>query len=161
MICSRLVVIAYGNPLRGDDGLGWHAAEQLKKTSASSDVEILQEQQLVPELALPIARAKAVIFVDAAAPQATRAHPGEIHIVEIGKEETLRASESPFHHHFSPQSLLALARQLYGARTRAFIATLHGEDFTPGERLSKPVELAMHEFVGRIENLILDLGNSG
>jgi hydrogenase maturation protease len=160
MNSSRVVVIAYGNPLRGDDGLAWRVAGQLKKTFASSEVEIFEQQLLVPELAEPMIRAKAVIFVDAAAPQDWD-DAGEIHVVELGKEETLRARESAFHHQVSPASLLALAARLYRARPRAYIATLNGQDFSPGERLSAPVERAMPEFVARIENLIRDLSGSG
>jgi hydrogenase maturation protease len=160
MNSSRVVVIAYGNPLRGDDGLAWRVAGQLKKALASSVVEILEQQQLVPELAEPMARAGAVIFVDAAAAQGT-SDPGEIRIVEFEEEVALRAGESPFHHQISPASLIALAGRLYGARPRAFVATLKGHDFSPGDRLSTPVERAMPEFVDRLQKLILDLTRSG
>lgn len=159
MNASGVVVIAYGNPLRGDDGLAWRAAGQLKKTFASSDVEVLEQQQLVPELAESISCAKAVIFVDAAAAHGIRDH-AEICIVELGKEEVLRASESAFHHHISPASLVALAEKLYGARPHVFVATLTGRDFGAGERLSTSVERAMPEFVSRIETLIRDLSTS-
>jgi hydrogenase maturation protease len=151
---SRLLVIAYGNPLRGDDGLAWLAAKQLKTLFASSDVEILEQQQLVPEIAEAISRVTTVVFIDAAAPQAANTHPGAIAIVEIAKEETKQVGKSPFHHHFSPTSLLALTAQLYGVRPRAFIATLTGEDFGPGERLSAAVEQAMPEFLAQIEKVI-------
>ena len=160
MSFSRVVVIAYGNPLRGDDGLAWRVAERLKKVFAPSDVEILRQQQLVPELAEPISRAKAVIFLDAAA-QTTSFRSGDISIVEIGERETARANESPLHHYFSPASLLALAQKLYGATPRAFVATMKGQDFGPGEHLSALVERAIPEFLTRVEKLIRELATSG
>jgi hydrogenase maturation protease len=187
MARSRVLVIAYGNPVRGDDGLAWRAAEQVKKLFPSADVEVpdvevpdvnvLERHQLVPELAEDVSRSLAVIFVDAAAAQPGTTQSGEVHVAEITDREVHRASESPFHHQFSPMSLLALAAELYGAgpapvgphsagchpvrhhsaRPRAFVATLTGENFAPGERLSPVVERAMPEFVRRIEELIRKL----
>lgn len=154
---SCLLLIAYGNPLRGDDGLAWRAAEQLKRIFASSGVEIVEQHQLVPELAELISRVASVIFLDAAAPHATNAHPGEISVVEIAETETQPAGKSPFHHHLSPASLLGLTAQLYGVRPRAFVATLTGEDFGLGEHLSPAVERAMPEFLAQIEKLIRQL----
>jgi hydrogenase maturation protease len=154
---SRVIVIAYGNPLRGDDGLAWHAADELKSKFASSDVEILKRHQLVPELAEDISHANLVIFMDAAVEKTANAPSAELRILEIGQQETTWANGSPFHHQFSPASLLALTLKLYKARPRAFVAELLGKDFDPGERFSPAVQHAMPEFVGRIEKLILEL----
>ena len=158
---SRVLVIAYGNAVRGDDGLAWRAAEQVKKLFPSADVEVpdvkvLERHQLVPELAEELSRSLAVIFVDAAAAQPGKTHPGEIQVAEITDQEVNSASE-PFHHQFSPMSLVALGKELYQSRPRAFVASLVGEDFAPGENLSPVVERAMPEFVRRIEKLIRDL----
>jgi len=154
---SHVVVIAYGNPLRGDDGLASHAADELRKNLTFPDVEILQVHQLAPELAENLSRSHVVVFVDASAAKPGKTQPGEIGIVEIGKQESNRATGSPFHHQFSPASLLALAAELYHTTPRAFLATMTGEDFSPGERLSPSIEGAMPEFVARIERLIRQL----
>lgn len=154
---AGIVVIAYGNSLRGDDGVAWRAADQLKKKFASADISVLQQHQLVPELAERISRARAVIFVDAADAQAAGTHTGEIRIDEIEIREIDRSTRSPFHHQLSPGSLLALAEMLYGSGPRAFVATLTGEDFSPGERLSPLVERALPDFLAKIERLIGEL----
>jgi hydrogenase maturation protease len=159
MTLSRLLVIAYGDPLRGDDGLAWHAAEELKQRNFP-DVEIMELHQLAPELAETISRSDAVIFVDAAAAAPGTVLAGEIRIVATSAREVGQHSSSPFHHQYSPASLLALAAQLYKARPRAFVASLVGEDFSPGERLSSGVENAMPEFLARIEKLILEVTGS-
>lgn len=151
----RIMVIAYGNSLRGDDGLAWDAAREVKKKFP--DIEIVERHQLVPELAESISRCEAVIFVDAAAPEAGGNQAGEIRIVEISEPESRRDLSSPFHHQYSPGSLLTLVAQLYGAKPRAFIASLVGQDFSPCEHLSPAVEHALPQFVARIENLILEL----
>jgi hydrogenase maturation protease len=158
MNSPRVVVIAYGNPLRGDDGLAWRAGDELRKKIPSPDVEIVQRHQLTPELAEDIRQADAVILVDTSAARVTNVLPGEIRIVEIGQQETSQATGSAFHHQFSPASLLALVVRLYGARPRAFVATLAGENFGPSECLSPAVERAIPEFVERIEKLIMELG---
>lgn len=157
MSLSQALVIAYGNPLRGDDGLAWRTASELKKRFPGEDVEILERHQLVPELAEQISRSEAVIFVDAAAAEAGKGQPGEIRIVEIVGQEIGRDSSLPFHHQYSPASLLSLAAQLYSAKPHAFIASLVGADFGAGEQLSSAVENAMPEFVAAIEKRIREL----
>ena len=61
----RVLIVAYGNPLRSDDGVGWVVAEELRRRLASPEVEVLQLQQLLPEVAESLSRADTVIFVDA------------------------------------------------------------------------------------------------
>lgn len=153
----RVIVIAYGNPLRGDDGLAWHAADELKQKFAPPQVEISQRHQLSPEIAEEIRHFDAVIFVDAAL--VGKAQPGEICTSEVSELELAQASASAFHHQYSPASVLALAAELYGARPSAFVATLTGQDFGPGERLSPAIEHAMPEFVAQIEVLIQQASN--
>lgn len=157
MSLPRVVVIAYGNPLRADDGLGWRVADDLQKKFSSPEIEILQVHQLAPELAESISRAHAVIFIDAAVAEIGTTRPGEIRIVEIGEHEINRAPNSAFHHQFSVISLLAIARQLYRSCPRAFVATLTGEDFNVGESLSPKIQRALPEFVLRIEGIIRSL----
>jgi hydrogenase maturation protease len=159
MELPRIIAIAYGNPLRGDDELAWRAADELKKKFR--DIEIVKEHQLVPELAESISRSEAVIFIDAAADEPGQDQAGKIRIVEMSEAEPGRDLSSPFHHQYSPVSLLALAAKLYGARPRAFVASLVGQDFGHGEHLSPAVENAMPEFLARIEKLILELKGSG
>lgn len=73
------LVIGIGNPLRGDDGVGWWLAQRAER--AGSLVRLVP--QLTPELALEVAAARRVLFVDAccaagraAAPQLRRLWPG-------------------------------------------------------------------------------------
>ena len=64
-IDDRVLVIAYGNPIRSDDGVAWHAAEEIRR-KLESLVEVICVHQLTPELAEEISRVSTVIFVDAA-----------------------------------------------------------------------------------------------
>jgi len=48
---ARVLVIGYGNTLRGDDGLGQRAAEALAQRALPDGVEVLSCHQLTIELA--------------------------------------------------------------------------------------------------------------
>lgn len=140
----RVLIVAYGNPLRSDDGVAWRAADALEGKLPDSEVEILEMHQLAPELAENLSRVEAVIFVDAS----EKGEPGEIHCEELSP-----TSEAPFAHQLSPGAVLLLARQVYGAGPRAFSLTLTGECFDHGEALSPAVVAALPGLVARIEGL--------
>jgi hydrogenase maturation protease len=145
---ARILVVAYGNPMRCDDGLAWHAADELAKKFTTPDVEIVRTHQLAPELAETISRSEVVIFVDSAS--AGEGKPGEVRSTRISSSEGLPR----FSHQFSPAAVLALARQLYNTTPDAFLLTLEGEHFDHGEILSPVVAVALPALVGRIEELI-------
>jgi hydrogenase maturation protease len=44
------LLIGYGNPLRGDDGLGWQVADQVAR-DADKSIKVVATHQLTPELA--------------------------------------------------------------------------------------------------------------
>lgn len=151
---SRILIIAYGNPLRGDDGLAWRAAGELVARLGDAKIEIHTLHQLAPELAETISHQDAVIFVDAAAPAANR-QPGEICCEEIREEEIRETGqERAFSHQLSPHAVVALARQLYNRTPRAFSVTMTGQDFDHAESLSPPVVAAFPAFIQRIEALV-------
>ena len=152
----RILIVAYGNPLRSDDGLAWHAADSIEETFASSDVEILRTHQLTPEIADTIRRAEAVIFVDAASVDGTNTQPG--HILEASISPTNETP--PSSHHLSPGAVLALARDLYSASPRAFSVTLTGECFDHGDSLSLVVAAALPFLVQRIQALVQQMLSS-
>lgn len=67
-----VLILAYGNPLRRDDGVGWVIGERLAEMLREDVADVRVLHQLTPELAEPISRAGAVIFIDAAEPAARR-----------------------------------------------------------------------------------------
>ena len=71
---ARVLIVAYGNPMRSDDGIAWRAADALAPKVSESDVEILRLHQLTPELADAVRNFGTVIFVDAG--RCHRAHDG-------------------------------------------------------------------------------------
>ena len=130
------LIIGYGNPLRGDDGFGWHAALRLLEIIHDADIEILPVHQLTPELMDPISRARRVIFIDAAVGE----DAGKLTVAPL---ETTGGPAGVFTHFATPAALLEGARSLYRARPEALLITVVGLDFEIGADLSEPVQLAL------------------
>jgi Ni,Fe-hydrogenase maturation factor len=57
------LVIGLGNPLRGDDGVGWWLAQRARRLRPTP--RVLQVRQLTPELCVELAAARRVLFIDA------------------------------------------------------------------------------------------------
>jgi hydrogenase maturation protease len=152
---ARVLIIGYGNPLRGDDGFGFHAAERLRETIRDPEVEILAVQQLTPELMEPASRAERVIFIDAAA----AGEPGKLTVRPVEPEAGRAAA---FTHFASPGGLLAGAQVLYGKSPVGCLVSVAGLDFGMFQGLSEPVERALDLLVGsEIHQLLGASGDTG
>jgi hydrogenase maturation protease len=134
------LLIAYGNPLRGDDGVGWAVAAAVEAACASRRLpyRVLTVHQLTPELASDVAGAERVVFVDAACD----ATPGEV------ISRAVRPANGPPHgltqHSYDPGTLLWLARQAHGrAPDEAWLITVGGDRFDCEEALSPAVEASV------------------
>lgn len=145
----RVLIVAYGNPLRSDDGVGWVVAGDLRQRLASPEVEILQLTQLLPEVAESISHANTVIFVDASCD----GEPGELHCRQV----TLPPAKAQFSHQLTPAELLGVAGRLYGATPQAFCVSLTGECFEHGEELSKSVAARLPDLASKVEELTRQL----
>jgi len=64
---GRVLVVACGNTLRGDDAVGSEIAELLAAELEGAGVLLIVTDQLLPELAEDASRSRRVVFVDAAA----------------------------------------------------------------------------------------------
>jgi hydrogenase maturation protease len=159
MKTAHVLVIAYGNPLRGDDGVAWRAADELVNQFAAPEVEVLRCHQLAPELADKMAQFETVIFIDAKSTAVEGTEAGEVGVEPIHPQDTLIAA-ARFSHQLSPATLLSMAALLYGALPRAYVATITGENFEPGEVLSPAVARALPELLKRIEAVIGDLAHA-
>lgn len=149
----RTLIIGYGNPLRGDDGVGCRAAELLAEGGGETpplpagDVEALACHQLTPELALRIAEADRLILIDACA----FGEPGTI------TEQTLapqQADATSLTHHVDAAGLLAMSQILYGRAPAATLFTVSGGSFDYGETLTPPVTAALPAVLARIRALV-------
>jgi len=144
---SRILIIGYGNPLRGDDAFGWRVAERLLELEHDPAVDILCLHQIVPELMDPLSRADFAIFIDACAGD----EPGAMVERRI---EPQSAGAAPFTHHATPEALLAGACTLYGRAAEAVMISVAGADFSLGSELSPPVASRLDEVVTTVLRLI-------
>lgn len=138
-----VLLIAYGNPLRQDDGAGLLLAERMAERwqGAGAPLRHLAVQQLTPELAVEIAEpgVAAVVFVD------TRAAAGGVEAVEITPLALPETATPSLGHHFQPEVLLAYAALLLDGRPipPAWLVTTPGARFGHGEGLSPTARAAV------------------
>lgn len=152
----RILIVAYGNPLRSDDGVAWRVADILAKRFSTSEVEIIRLHQLAPELADTIRGCERVIFIDAAFSKDGDSEPGAVRLEEIVVE---KPDQARFSHAFSPQKVLGLGSELYGARPRAFSVTIEGGNFDHGSALTPRVANALPDVISTIERLVSEVAS--
>ena len=137
-----ILIIAYGNSLRRDDGAGLILAENLETAlrERGSIVEHIAVHQLTPDLALSVAAddVAVVIFVDTRV-VASADDQMALHVCRLCSGE-----DSPsLGHHVGPSVILTYARLLYGKSPPAWLITVPGVDFDHGEGLSDAARRAL------------------
>lgn len=140
-----ILVIGYGNTLRGDDGAGVVAAARIRDRGQPG-VQVILAQQLAPELAEPLAAAAIVFFMDAGIGQAE----SPVVIAPVCPQ----SAEGDWTHTSNPGRLLALAETLFGRSPQAWLVTISGQHFTLNEHLSPHTSAAVAEAVALIEDRI-------
>ena len=145
-----VLIIGYGNTLRGDDGIGCLAAEALAASAARDGVDVMRLHQLAPELVEAVSRVEAVLFIDAR----SGGRAGEVRCEEIGAV----AGDSGFTHQLTPSTLLALTQQLYGRAPAGYEVSVSGRSFELSEELSPEVSKAMPRLVGLVRAWARELG---
>jgi hydrogenase maturation protease len=124
---KKIVVIGYGNELRGDDGIGPYVADQVAALGLTN-VHALALHQLTPELAEMLAEADLAVFVDARADAAK----GAIHVSEVAPRRPAAITG----HVSTPHGLVQLAAEVHGKAPRAWLVTVSGRGFGFGVGLS-------------------------
>ena len=153
------LVIGIGNPLRGDDGIGWRLAAQLP---AGAGLVVRCRQQLTPELAEELAAVERVLFLDAwlgpdgsgvasqlegvgvnrpslRLPLQLQELPAPFELNQGSGPAAVWAGAEPWggaSHGLSPQGLLALSQSLYGQAPRAQQLLLPAHCFGHGDGIS-------------------------
>jgi hydrogenase maturation protease len=132
----NVLVIGYGNPLRGDDGVGQVVARAILEWQVPN-VKVLTLHQLTPELADDLAQIDTVYFVDACM-DTTLEHP---RVREISSNYTARSAS----HYSSPRDLITVAKRLYGCTARAYTIEVPAESFELSEGLSVKAQKGVRE----------------
>ncbi len=123
------LILAWGNPARGDDALALRWLEAIAPQLPPS-VAYRSEYQLLPEHALELVGRRRVLFVDASA----TAEPPFESLAPV-MPSTDRAA---FSHALSPAALLGVYRQLFphSPLPHTALLAIRGEVFTLGASLS-------------------------
>ncbi len=146
---ADVLVIGYGNPLRGDDGVGPVIAEELARDMVSLDpkVKVVACHQLNPEMAEAVADTRAVIFVDAS----VELKPGDVRISPVHPDQF---SPAAFTHSLKPSALLATASELFGQAPPAETVAIGAASFDIGMTLTPEVRAAVTKATKLIEKEI-------
>lgn len=144
---DRVLVIGYGNPLRGDDGIGWCAANELALAVSDNRVKIVACIQLTPDLAEEIAGVDRVIFIDASIDLGA----GQLRVDRLTQDT---CGEESWTHHFDPRSLLLCAQVLYGRSPEALMISMGGESFDCRDELSPAVRARFPSLIARVREAI-------
>lgn len=143
----KLLVIGYGNPMREDDGIGWHLARFLEEKNEDDTVHIIQSHQLMPEYSEEVSKAKKVLFIDCKeGPEV-----GKIDFKKIEPAYYDAENKSTFHH-MSIEGILSVAGTLYKHMPEAWVFTVESNQFGHNEWCSTE----MRKFMTDIEDRILE-----
>ncbi len=142
-----VLVIGYGNPLRTDDGLGWHAAERLAGDPRLAGMTVVRCHQLTPELALDVSQATLVVLVDAS-------HGRPAGTFSIDRVERAGGGAPTWSHRLDPPSLVALADAMYGHAPDVFTVSVGVESLALGDGLSPLLDTALPLVVDAVAGLV-------
>jgi len=147
------LIIGIGNPVRGDDGLGWHAVQQLTALGLPEHASVLACQQLTMDLVEPVHEAERVVFIDARQGEPVGAFTRE-------RVQPSSALSEPVSHFFDPGTLLACVQALYGAHPEAVLFSISSTHFDYVETLSPPVASALPALLDDVRALIMEASMS-
>jgi len=147
LMSSKILLIGFGNPGRLDDGLGPVCAERIAQLGLDN-VTVDADYQLTVEDAADVAEYDIVIFVDASL---------------VGEEafefkELKPCREISFStHSVEPGEVLALAHEMFHAKTRGFMLGIRGYEFNEfGEWLSAGAQSNLEQAIAFVEQSVRD-----
>jgi hydrogenase maturation protease len=142
---GSILVIGYGNDLRGDDAAGRCAAARIAAWDRPA-VRALSLHQLTPELADPLAAAERAIFLDA--------HPAPVDLAVRVRRIHHASHDSHAGHASDPHQLLRLAATAFGRAPEAWWITIPATKFGFGAPLSPLAERGIAEALMAVAPLI-------
>jgi len=145
--CKPVSFIGYGNPIRGDDGLGPALIMRLKKGSIEG-IETRSGRQLAPEDALDISGSNMIVFVDAS--------------IDCGDSFSFYEIKPEFESAFSsdltsPQSILAHCVHLFNGDCRGYMLAIRGYEWELIDAISPAAASNLNDAYYFIENWLLSI----
>lgn len=124
---TKLLLFGYGNPGRGDDGLGPELIERITRLQLA-DVACQNDMQLQVEHVTDLSEHDQVVFIDA---DMSCTGPFEFSEIYPKKDGSYTS------HAMYPSALLYAYQEVYGRRAPpAFLLRIRGYDFALGDAIS-------------------------
>lgn len=144
------LIFTYGNPSRGDDGLGpamFELLENNKQESQELDkVDLLTDYQLQIEHSLDLEHRECVLFIDASI---SAEAPYEFHQLQPERDNSYTT------HAMSPVSVLDVYQQINQRKPPpSYMLTIRGYEFGLGQALSEQAELNLQQGYDFIRQLL-------
>jgi len=143
---AAVLLIGYGNPARGDDGLGPRCLELMQSGQQGHRVDTITDYQLQVEHALDLMHRRQVIFIDASitvgsAFRLTPVHPAR--------------DNSYTSHAMSPAAVLAVYEQICDqALPEVNLLSIQGYEFEFGTPISARAQENLHQAVSFLRQLM-------
>lgn len=155
MRMAPLLIIAIGNPSRGDDALGPALLERLDACGVQADgrVELLTDFQLQVEHALDLAGRQAVLFIDAALPGSARTAANAAEGVSLTRISADTAAPLTSHA-LRPQAVLQVCSALKQPVPPAWLLAIEGESFELGAAMSQAARSRLAQAVAVVHGWI-------
>lgn len=142
-----ILIIGFGNLLRGDDGVGPRVAETIARWNRPG-VLTLAVHQLLPEMAEALSNSRFAIFVDA--DLSRNSNFESVRVTPL----TPCSTASPLGHVSNPAQLLALAQDVIGRCPAACLIRVPVCDMSLGESLSALAQAGANAALHRIAILL-------
>lgn len=154
MIQPDVLVIGYGNSIKGDDALGHVVAAEIESRLSDNTARVVTAEILTTDLVSEIAEARLVIFLDASC-------QGAVGQVECRPVHPDCRSAASMAHTLSVNALLGFVQQFYHRIPETYLITSPAVDFELRDaQLSPEVQAVVPEMASRALELIQGRGIS-
>ena len=147
----RVLVYGFGNPGRGDDGLGVRLARAIEEEARGIkglELRVESDYQLNVEDALAVSEADVVIFCDAAE---EGWEPFDFNEIFPSMDIAFTA------HSMAPASVLALCEEIYGKKPKAYLLAIRGYEWEIKEGLSERAARTLASSIGFLRGFLAGL----
>jgi hydrogenase maturation protease len=141
-----VLVVGFGNDLRGDDGVGPRVAELLASGDLLPGATIVARHQLAPELAAEVIAARLVVLIDA---RQDGGRPGDVRI-----ERVVRSGRPVGSHAVDVSAVVDLTERVYGYAPPVVVVSVSAAQFDLGTGLSDVVASSLPRIVDAVISVV-------
>lgn len=143
---APVLIFGYGNPARGDDGLGSRVIELIQSGQEQAQFDAITDYQLQAEHSLDLVHRRQVIFIDASV---SADAPFEFAPVLPARDDSYTS------HAMSPAAVLAVYEQVCDqALPETNVLSIRGYEFGLGSPISTGAEENMQQAIRFLRQLL-------